>query len=128
MSKPTTSVTLRLPAEPAAPERARESLRAVCAGLPWTVVEDATLLTSEIVTNSVKYAHGMLTVAIECAEDVVQVSVADESTSMPTLRRPGLDEAGGRGLQLVDRVATAWGCDRHVDGGGKTVWFRVAAP
>lgn len=32
---------------------------------------------------------------------------------------------GGRGLQLVDRLATAWGCQPGADGQGKVVWFRL---
>jgi hypothetical protein len=30
---------------------------------------------------------------------------------------------GGRGLRLVERLATAWGVRRHAD--GKTVWCTV---
>lgn len=127
MSKPPTSVTLRLASEPAAAARARESLQQACTGLPGPLLADATLLTSEVVTNSVKYAPGMLTLAIECTADAVLVAVADESVTMPTLRQPGYDEPGGRGLQLIDQVASSWGCDMNRDSPGKTFWFRISA-
>jgi len=127
VSKPPTSITLRLVSEPTAAIRARDSPRHACAGLPGPLLEDAALLTSEVVTNSVKYAPGTLTIAIECTESAVEVSVADESSTMPTLREVGTDEVGGRGLQLVQLVAREWGCAPHRDGHGKTFWFRVSA-
>jgi hypothetical protein len=34
------------------------------------------------------------------------------------------DDEGGRGLALVDALATRWGVD--ADGAGKSVWFEVA--
>ena len=37
-----------------------------------------------------------------------------------------MTDLGGRGLQLVDRIAATWGCTRRADGTGKIVWFRVA--
>nr|WP_191909872.1 hypothetical protein [Microbispora cellulosiformans] len=38
---------------------------------------------------------------------------------------PDIEAVGGRGLWLVDGLATAWGTWR--DDAGATVWFRVAA-
>jgi hypothetical protein len=34
------------------------------------------------------------------------------------------DATTGRGLALLDALASSWGADRHVE--GKTVWFEVA--
>jgi hypothetical protein len=43
---------------------------------------------------------------------------------LPTLRRYERSAATGRGLQLVERLASRWGVD--VDDGSKTVWFELA--
>ncbi len=86
--------------------------------------EDAgSLLTSEIVTNAVRHAAGVLSMQIDLSlvDGTVRVSVEDPNTTEPTLQPPRLDALGGRGLHLVEALAARWGStptDR-----GKTVWF-----
>jgi two-component sensor histidine kinase len=124
----TTSITLRLPSRPDSPQRARQSLLEICTEVPENLAYDACLLASELVTNAVKYAApGMLTVAIECDGATVAVSVADDSPLTPVLQEATTSGTGGRGLQLVNELATAWGCVPTQGGAGKIVWFRIAA-
>ncbi len=49
-------IELRLPPEPIAPILARAAVTAIGSGLPASVVSDAELLTSEVVSNAVKHA------------------------------------------------------------------------
>jgi hypothetical protein len=68
----------------------------------------------------------MITMVVECDSDNLAVEVADDSPDEPVLRRSGANDLGGRGMQLVDRMAAIWGCKPRPDGRGKIVWFRVA--
>ena len=123
---PTSPVTVRLRARPDAAQRARESLRSACHSVPGHLLYDAELLTSEIVTNVITHAGGMVTIVIDWDEHNLAVAVADDSPCGPTLRRSAPQDLGGRGMQLVDRLAASWGCNRRPDGAGKVVWFRLA--
>jgi two-component sensor histidine kinase len=104
---------------------ARRALHESCQTLPDYLLYDAELLTTELVSNSVKHCNGVITVAIECDSTGVAVAVADDSPAMPTVRRASVNDIGGRGMQLVDRLAASWGSRPREDGRGKTVWFRV---
>lgn len=84
------------------------------------------LLTSELVTNAVKYGppDGTITVRVGRRSDCFHVVVSDQGTGVPVARRPGPTEAGGRGLKLVETLAEDWGVQVHARS-GKSVWFRV---
>jgi hypothetical protein len=56
----------------------------------------------------------------------VRVEVGDGSPALPMRLQPGPDATGGRGIQIVDDVAAAWGTVKTVD--GKRVWFELPAP
>jgi anti-sigma regulatory factor (Ser/Thr protein kinase) len=127
MSSREPSVTLRLPARPIAAAQARHAVRDSCRHLPETTVSDATLLVSELVTNAVTHAGGMLTLVIDCEPDRVAIAVADHSTALPVIRNPDSRDPHGRGLRLVDSIAADWGCKPSSDGEGKTVWFSLSA-
>jgi anti-sigma regulatory factor (Ser/Thr protein kinase) len=81
------------------------------------------LLTSELVTNALRHAAGVLALQIELSllEGVVRVSVEDSAPARPMVQARSRDATGGRGLQLVEALAAQWGStptDR-----GKAVWF-----
>jgi anti-sigma regulatory factor (Ser/Thr protein kinase) len=88
-----------------------------------SLVSDAELLTSELVTNAVRYAQGNVTVTVAVAEGVAEIGVADGSSNLPEQRPRTWRAEGGRGLRLVDLVAREWGVATVV--GGKQVWFRL---
>jgi anti-sigma regulatory factor (Ser/Thr protein kinase) len=119
------SVTLRLPPRSDAASEARRTLRSVCPAAPHHLLYDAELLISEVVTNAVRHAHGMLTLAIQCDGHQLAVAVADDSPDLPVVRTSSTASIGGRGMQLVDRLAASWGCKQRPEGAGKVVWFRV---
>ncbi|KAA9381380.1 ATP-binding protein [Microbispora cellulosiformans] len=97
------------------------------------VLDDVVLLLSEVVTNAVTHSgsgrdeDGRVAVRVTCDSGGVRVEVRDggSATGAPVVRAPDIEAVGGRGLWLVDGLATAWGTWR--DDAGATVWFRVAA-
>lgn len=95
-------------------------------GTDSETVELARLLLSEMVTNAV--THGVnggspTGVAIWVAPAYIQMEVEDGGPGFePRPRLPEADQTGGRGLWLVDRLASAWGVSI---GPGTTVWCRV---
>lgn len=88
------------------------------------LVDDATLLVSELVTNVVMHAQTAMEVNVHVGRDQVRVEVQDESDDLPIARLPANESTGGRGLQMVERVARAWGIERRRP--GKVVWFELA--
>jgi anti-sigma regulatory factor (Ser/Thr protein kinase) len=84
------------------------------------------LLTSELVTNVVLHAAGdAMRINVAWAPPTFRVEVTDDSPVAPQLHRYGPEAGTGRGLALVDSLASAWGSDPGDD--GKSVWFEVAA-
>jgi anti-sigma regulatory factor (Ser/Thr protein kinase) len=113
---------LSLPAEPASASRARSFVRDLLAA--WgaeSLEEPATLLTSELVTNAVLHARSSVEVTVRLREGQLWVGVSDGNTGAPVRKRYGPDAATGRGLLLVERIASAWGTDLSAT--GKVVWF-----
>ena len=119
---PTLSLSL-LPA-PESVRTARDRLRELLDS--WATEEKRqtiVLLLSEVVTNAVRHAPGTVHITVTLFADRVHARVRDENPRTPQPRAP--DETGGRGIQLLQRLATRWGVDQH-PGDGKTVWFEVA--
>ncbi|HET6709157.1 ATP-binding protein [Amycolatopsis sp.] len=85
---------------------------------------DVVIVVGELLENAYVHATGPHQLRIHVAHDPceVTVAVADTGTGEPRLRVPG--RSGGRGLQLVDELALAWGVSHHDD--GKVVWARLA--
>lgn len=83
------------------------------------------LLTSEVVTNAVKYGRcDEVVVRLGLRRDVVEVVVLDANPEPPLLIGPSQHRDGGRGMLLVDSLAREWGVERH-EADGKSVWFCV---
>ena len=82
--------------------------------------DDLALIVSELVTNAVRYGAPPVRVHVCTDDTTVTVSVSDGAPSRPTPRLPDLDAEGGRGLLLIDLLASAHGVD--ADPPGKSVW------
>jgi len=102
----------------------------------WDVAdlkESALLLTSELVSNSVKHTSGGGVVSVAMAGDVLEIGVTDlDLKSLPAVTvnpistngslEQGVDN-GRRGLMIVDHIADHWGVEELAQ--GKHVWFRL---
>ncbi|MEU7990155.1 ATP-binding protein [Streptosporangium canum] len=95
--------------------------------------DDAVLLTSELATNAVEHPSGpfdgpqefLVTVAF--VVHGVLITVQDPGSSrIPCPRDSGPDATGGRGLALVNSLATRWGF--HRDSVGTVIWFELGSP
>lgn len=86
-------------------------------------VDDALLMTSELVSNAALHTKAVSVLRAEFADSLLRVEVTDGSDVVP---QPGCTEPtvlGGRGLRLVNDLATQWGVTRI--SGGKTIWFEL---
>ncbi|MGW5277831.1 SpoIIE family protein phosphatase [Streptomyces collinus] len=96
------------------------------------VVDDAVVLTSELVTNAVVHAGTHAEVLCLRTEDGVRVEVSDRypEREVPVQGSPAAmgspDREGGRGLQLCAALAARWGVDYTPT--HKNVWFQLDLP
>lgn len=120
-----------LPGRPESAGAARRWLARHLDGFP--LLDTALLLTSELVTNSLKHSRsgldgGRIRVRLVTARGAfVRVEVRDEGPSGPAGGAAGADSPGpaenGHGLVLVGELAASWGSD------GKGLhWFRLDWP
>ena len=117
--------TLRLQPTRHAPALAREAVRDRGVGWPAETLQAALTVVSELVTNAVLHGAGLVTIAIECRFDAVAIAVTDEGNGGLTKLHQGVDADHGRGLAVVESLASAWGVRPAGDGCGKTVWVRL---
>jgi anti-sigma regulatory factor (Ser/Thr protein kinase) len=89
------------------------------------VVETVELLTSEVVTNAIVHGRSGPLLAVQVKEGSVRVAVGDVSPEVPVRRLGRLDDLSGRGVVIIDELASAWGVE-HERNGTKRVWFEVA--
>jgi anti-sigma regulatory factor (Ser/Thr protein kinase) len=119
------SVSISLTPGPAAAAEARCHVRAAIES--WGVSADpytAALLTSELVTNAIRYAGGSVRLFVTCSCGQLRVYVHDGSREWPAPLETPVDAEDGRGLMLVASLATNWGCYRT--SAGKAVYFTLA--
>jgi len=102
----------------------------------WTqrdaLVDDAVLLTSELVTNAVLHAGTPVQVTCRLLGDLsngaVEIAVLDRRPAQlrpdgPHTAAEAAERTNGRGLQLPSELATAWGVTYAR--AAKAVWFRL---
>jgi two-component sensor histidine kinase len=117
-------VSVDLPPQPSSASRARALARERVAGLPTEVVDIVALLVTELVTNAVLHARTELHLEIDVHREVVVLRVFDGSTRAPVIRHYGIDDVTGRGVALVDALASRWGVETTPT--GKCVWCEIA--
>ncbi|MDX2695608.1 SpoIIE family protein phosphatase [Streptomyces ipomoeae] len=96
------------------------------------IVDDAVVLTSELVTNAVIHAGTSADVLCLRSDDGVRIEVADRypEREIPLQTTPvnmgSPDREGGRGLQLCAAMAGRWGVEYTPT--HKQVWFQLDLP
>lgn len=116
--------SIELPAQITSGRRARVFLAELLSD--WRLeplVDTAMLLTTELVTNAVIHAQSTVNVTIRRRADRLRVEVADTGGGALQLRTPSPEATNGRGLQLMEALATAWGTSAYE--AGKLVWFEL---
>jgi len=115
-----------LPAEPASAAVARRFVRDLLDAWGAAEFEDAAvLLTSELVTNALLHARSAPELNVRLTDGRLRVGVSDRTPVAPVRKRYGKEAATGRGLLLVETMASAWGTEPSDD--GKEVWFELSS-
>ena len=68
-------------------------------------------------------AGSEFTLRLRRGQEAIWVEVFDTDLRLPRIRAAGESDEGGRGLYLVDQLATRWGSRPTKD--GKAVWFEL---
>jgi anti-anti-sigma regulatory factor/anti-sigma regulatory factor (Ser/Thr protein kinase) len=115
--------------EPAshAPRVARELAADACSD--WDLLGAATsaqIVSSELVTNAVRHAGTVMDLTVSLRDRHLRVSVRDRTGRMARRQSPSESDDHGRGLLIVEAVASAWGSAPTPD--GKVVWAAVRVP
>jgi anti-sigma regulatory factor (Ser/Thr protein kinase) len=121
-------IELRLRPDSNSPAEARRSLDALRISIDDRLVDDAALLVSEVVSNSVRHAgldrSDAIEVRIRGTRSMLHVDVIDPGPGFePDVR--SRESEGGWGLRLVDQISARWGVE---NGETTRVWFDLAPP
>lgn len=104
---------------------ARRFVRRILAGWGLEGIEDeASLLVTELATNSVLHARTEFEVTLAFDGKSLRLGVSDDSPRVPEPKSHSRQATTGRGLSLVAAVADSWGVEQRP--GGKTIWCALA--
>lgn len=141
MPEPRFSDWINLAAVPTAVSRSRTFTK--LALTKWdalSVMDDALLVVSELVTNAVKATGttdpgtswseldkvNLVGVGLLGFETSVVIAVWDCDPHPPVMKNEDLDAESGRGIYLIAEMAHRWGS--HPSRSGKTVWAELILP
>lgn len=113
-----------LPALTTSAKRARDLSTDRCRA--WGVAglaDDVALVVTELVSNAIRHAGTEVQLRLVPLPHGVRLEVADGSTRPLRPRPLKQDAEGGRGLVLVDALATRYGVE--ADATGKRVWAEL---
>ncbi|WP_309302909.1 ATP-binding protein [Streptomyces sp. PT12] len=117
----------------AARRRLRAELRE--SGTPESVIDDAVLILSELLSNSCRHARplseaqGIRASWSQASDGSVTISVTDGGgPTRPRPASPSVTARGGRGLTIIGSLTSAWGVREAELPGAVTVWAVLRAP
>jgi anti-sigma regulatory factor (Ser/Thr protein kinase) len=123
------SVEAAVTGGPSAAARARRLVESELEGrLPRRLVDDVSLLVTELVANGVRHGGAgsdtMLHVMLEGQRAGLHVEVVNpnHARGIPARRSADLQGGGGIGLNLVDTLASRWGYRQQPK---TAVWFEL---
>jgi len=116
-----------MPPDVTAPAYVRKWLRDMLdgSGVTSDVLSDTILVVDELVTNSLLHAATPMVVTLEYSRDACRCSVHDKCSTGPMPRLVERADGTGRGLRLVNAIASAWGVERSDS--GTTVWAEIGS-
>ena len=121
---------LRLGVGVHAPEVARAVLVSTLRDrVPASVLDDAQLVASELITNSVLHSgtspDAALLIRVRLSSALLRLEVEDRGRDASIAPHPpDLERGGGFGLNIVDSLSEDWGVERTA--GGTRVWAQLA--
>ena len=120
---------LRLESKPSNAGAARRFVQAQMAGCAESTIRDASLLVTELATNTIVHVQTSFVVGVLADETEVLVAVADERHDrVPVLgRMPAAEDIVemSRGIAIVQLIASDFGWHLLADSPGKVVWFTL---
>jgi anti-sigma regulatory factor (Ser/Thr protein kinase) len=110
-----------------APGTARRMVARHLHPLPPVMRDDLTVMVSELVTNAVIHGRPEVLLHLFLTSGLVRVEVYDGGDPFPVARAESvpIDRTSGRGLAIVDSMATRWGVGAAAHVPGKSVWFEL---
>ncbi|MFE1176589.1 ATP-binding protein [Streptomyces sp. NPDC058773] len=128
-TNPLPAAAHRFPGDRRCPGQARRALRQQLEIWPidGELADSAELLLSELVTNAVQAQASdapHVGVRFVWSGGHLRLEVQDASGELPVMNDAKEDDECGRGLVLVDALASGWGIDRGAT--GRTVWAELA--
>ena len=120
-------VEVPLSADVRAPGEARGFVRRRWPALGDDVLDDITLIVSELVSNAVQHGRPDIVLRMLVEPFSIDISVLDHGPQLPSrsVAVPTDTATSGRGLSIVDRLASDWGVVPLESGDGKQVWARL---
>jgi hypothetical protein len=116
------------PTDPDALRNARIALREALHSWSLEALSDtAELLACELATNALVHTDGSATLTarpVLHSGRGLRLAVSDTSTASPRRRAAPERATSGRGIMLIEELATAWGVEPR--GNGKTVWCELS--
>ncbi|MCP9968816.1 ATP-binding protein [Actinomadura madurae] len=111
------SSVVLLPHAPSSVAVARKRLSSELAdsGVYESIVDDASVIVSELISNALRHARplpsGQVRVCWLRRGDLLELEVSDGGAMTEPRRGPGtLSSLGGRGLGIVEALSEGWGC------------------
>lgn len=114
----------KFPNEPEAVRAARRFAISELDGYAPELLDVIELLVSELAGNCVRHTNSNFEVRISTDRHKIRVAVSDHGPGNPVVQHVETTAVAGRGLSLVETLASSWGVRRsRLPGGGKAVWF-----
>jgi len=89
------------------------------------VIDDASLLATELMSNAVEHGLGVVHLEIAVHDGLLRIGVHDNAVELPVVGDATETSFDGRGIWLVQSIARDWGSDTSGEEPGKTVWFEL---
>jgi anti-sigma regulatory factor (Ser/Thr protein kinase) len=123
------TLEVSLPLDGRAPRVARTVVQGLRGRIAPTVLEDAQLVVSELVTNAVRHGGvagtGVVVLGIRLTGTMVRLQVTDPGLGgVVAPRPPDFEHGGGFGLHVVRALSERWGLEQ-VAAGGTRVWAQL---
>jgi anti-sigma regulatory factor (Ser/Thr protein kinase) len=113
------------PADPSSPARARQLVMAALRrwGLSEQLVDDATLIVSELASNAVRHARSCFSVSLELRGSTLRLAAADATPLGMSTPAWELNPQQLHGLGVIQEISRCWGVQGTRD--GKIVWAEL---
>lgn len=89
------------------------------------VADDVTLAAAELLANALQHGHPPVSVAVSGDAHRVRLEVRDGNSRPPVRPAPSTTNMTGRGMALIEALASRWGAEP--EDGGKVVWAEFEA-